>query len=130
MLLCGLEIKNFRSLASLTFVFKSNINVIIGKNNAGKSNLLNAIRKFFKENPTINENDYFNEIYEHPISIFFHIKFESDNEIIGFYSNEPKLVAILNSSIIRNELHNLKDTLIKKLNEEVNSNVIDDIVLK
>ncbi len=46
------------------------------------------------------------------------------------YIKDRKLFVILNSSIIRNELHNLKDTLIKKLNEEVNSNVIDDIVLK
>ena len=46
------------------------------------------------------------------------------------YIKDRKLFVKLNSSVIRNELHNLKDPLIQKLNEEVNSNVIDDIILK
>jgi predicted nucleic acid-binding Zn ribbon protein len=46
------------------------------------------------------------------------------------YIRDRILYVILNSSVIRNELHNLKDPLIKRLNEEVQADVIDDISFK
>ncbi len=41
-----------------------------------------------------------------------------------------KLFVILHSSVVRNELGMIKDTLIGRLNEAAGMNVIDDIVLK
>lgn len=46
------------------------------------------------------------------------------------YINNRDLYVTLNSSVIRNELYLMKDLLIKRLNEEVNSNVIDNITFK
>jgi predicted nucleic acid-binding Zn ribbon protein len=41
-----------------------------------------------------------------------------------------KLFVTLHSSVVRNELEMMKDTLIGKLNEAAGMNVIDDIVLR
>ncbi len=41
-----------------------------------------------------------------------------------------KLFVTLHSSVVRNELSMIKDTLIKRLNEAAGMNVIDDIILK
>ena len=41
-----------------------------------------------------------------------------------------KLYVTLYSSVVRNELNLIKDTLIPKLNEAAGMNVIDDVVLR
>lgn len=41
-----------------------------------------------------------------------------------------KLIVNLYSSVVRNELEMIKDTLIPKLNEAAGMNVIDDVVLR
>lgn len=41
-----------------------------------------------------------------------------------------KLFVSLNSSVVRNELSMIKDTLIPKLNEAAGMDVIDDVVLR
>ena len=41
-----------------------------------------------------------------------------------------KLFVTLHSSVVRNELEMIKDTLIPRLNEAAGLNVIDDIILK
>ena len=41
-----------------------------------------------------------------------------------------KLFVTLHSSVVRNELGMIKDTLIGRLNEAAGMNVIDDIILK
>lgn len=41
-----------------------------------------------------------------------------------------KLIVQVQSSVIRNELMMIKDTLIQRLNAEAGSDVIDDIILK
>lgn len=46
------------------------------------------------------------------------------------YIHNRHLFVTLNSSVIRNELFLMQDILIKRLNEEVNSEVIDGITLK
>ena len=46
------------------------------------------------------------------------------------YIKDKKLYVVLNSSIIRNELHNIKEPLLNKLNESAGHKVIDDIILK
>lgn len=42
--LATVEIKNFRSIKELTVHFQSGLNVLVGRNNTGKTNLLQAIR--------------------------------------------------------------------------------------
>jgi len=46
------------------------------------------------------------------------------------YISDKKLYVTVNSSVIRNELHNLKAPLMDKLNENVGAIVIEDIILK
>ncbi|MCK4749124.1 MAG: DUF721 domain-containing protein [Bacteroidales bacterium] len=46
------------------------------------------------------------------------------------YIRNRKLFVSLNSSVVRNELAMIKDTLIGRLNEAAGMNVIDDIILK
>jgi predicted nucleic acid-binding Zn ribbon protein len=41
-----------------------------------------------------------------------------------------KLIVTLQSSVVRNELSMIKDTLIPKLNEAAGMDVIDDVVLR
>lgn len=41
-----------------------------------------------------------------------------------------KLFVVLHSSVVRNELEMIKDTLIPKLNEAAGMDVIDDVVLR
>lgn len=41
-----------------------------------------------------------------------------------------KLYVTLHSSVVRNELDMIRETLIPKLNEAAGANVIDDVVLK
>src|SRR5581483_4093437 len=44
MYLSKVEIKNFRSFEYLSFNLQSGLNVLVGRNNTGKTNLLHAIR--------------------------------------------------------------------------------------
>ena len=46
------------------------------------------------------------------------------------YINNRTLFVTLNSSVVRNELYISKELLMKRLNEEVGSDVIDNIELK
>ena len=45
------------------------------------------------------------------------------------YIKDKKLFVVLNSSVIRSELTLIKEPLIKRLNEEVNAEVIKDLIL-
>ncbi|MFP4018201.1 MAG: DUF721 domain-containing protein [Bacteroidales bacterium] len=46
------------------------------------------------------------------------------------FIKDRKLFVYLNSSIVRNELSMLKDSLIDELNKKAGDSVIDDIILK
>ncbi|MCK5136962.1 MAG: DUF721 domain-containing protein [Bacteroidales bacterium] len=48
----------------------------------------------------------------------------------SMYIRNRKLFVTLHSSVVRNELGMIKDTLIGRLNEAAGMNVIDDIILK
>ena len=83
MKLKSIKIKNFRSIEEVTLEDCGNLNVIIGRNNAGKSNILMAIDAFFQclskgeliiLDPPIGESfDYYHNSVENPIeiSLFF-----------------------------------------------------------
>lgn len=55
MFLSRVEIKNFRSIRELTVEFQSGLNVLVGRNNTGKTNLLQAIR--FALGPSASQGD-------------------------------------------------------------------------
>jgi len=48
----------------------------------------------------------------------------------GMYIRNRKLFVTLHSSVVRNELGMMKQTLITRLNEAAGMKVIDDVVLK
>ena len=48
----------------------------------------------------------------------------------NIYVKDKKLYVHLSSSVARNELHMLKDELVKRLNENVGEEIISEIVLK
>ena len=48
----------------------------------------------------------------------------------SLYIRNRKLFVTLHSSVVRNELEMIKDTIIPRLNEAAGFDVIDDIVLK
>lgn len=61
MYISSMKIKNYRVYQDLTIDFNEDINIIIGHNNAGKSNLIKAISIFFDSNTRKNLNiDDFN----------------------------------------------------------------------
>ena len=47
MILKGLKLENFRSYQNFTIDFDENLNVIIGRNDIGKSTILEALDIFF-----------------------------------------------------------------------------------
>lgn len=47
MILKKLKLKNFRGYTNIVVDFDSNMNVIIGKNDVGKSTILEALEIFF-----------------------------------------------------------------------------------
>ena len=83
-------IKNYRSIKDLTLSFNSGKNVIVGKNNSGKSNIIKAIDIVLGESsPTyakynnITENDFYSNNSEsaNNIMIFCELQ-KNDNEKI------------------------------------------------
>jgi len=48
----------------------------------------------------------------------------------SLYVRNRKLFVTLHSSVVRNELEMIKDTILPRLNEAAGMDVIDDIVLK
>src|SRR5574344_567981 len=65
----SLGIKNFRNFDNTTISFKEGINVVIGPNNAGKTNLLKAI-SFLRNRPKLKLTDFnYNNLFdEHKIT--------------------------------------------------------------
>lgn len=53
----SINIKNFRTLKNFEIHFTKNYNLIIGKNNAGKSNILTFLERIFNDNSTFKFND-------------------------------------------------------------------------
>lgn len=96
MLLTKIEIKNFRSIKDITIDIKSNCMIFVGKNEAGKSNLLKAIaggldsdvyeitakdKRKKSPNEIIKKNDY-------SITYFFNLSKEELETILNEYFND------------------------------------------
>lgn len=109
-------INNYRSIKNLHLQLEPGKNIIVGKNNSGKSNIVKAIDLILGESsPTyaktdnINENDFHKDNTKEPITIFLHISRNSDEELdydnlyncFGFYIHtEPKKYGQLATPIL------------------------------
>lgn len=64
MYISNIHIQNYRGLNNLSVDFKDGINILIGPNNSGKSNLLRALALIFdgKAHRQLNTNDFYNGI--------------------------------------------------------------------
>ena len=90
MYISELTIKNYRGFRNLTVNFRDGINLIIGQNNSGKSNILNALALIFdsfaKKRLTIDDfniNIPLQELKEHSPSIIIGVSIkQSENEDI------------------------------------------------
>lgn len=88
MYLSKLVISNYRSIKELSLKFEKGKNIIVGKNNAGKSNIIKAIDLILGENsPTwhksdnITENDFFGGNTKNPIHIFCELERDVDEDL-------------------------------------------------
>ena len=64
MYISNIEIKNFRNFRDISIEFRDGINILIGQNNAGKSNVLKALALVFdnKIRKQLTIDDFFNNI--------------------------------------------------------------------
>lgn len=90
MYLSKLIISNYRSIKQLSLSFEKGKNVIVGKNNAGKSNIIKAIDLILGESsPTwqksdnITANDFFNGETSNPIYIFCELR-RDEHEALNY----------------------------------------------
>lgn len=90
----SIEFKNFRNL-SCKFLFDNKLNIIVGKNNSGKTNLLDGIRLAFStisgDYFRVEKSDFLNSDDSKPITI----KVELDNnsiESLKYFDDNKNLV--------------------------------------
>ena len=100
----AIQIKHFRSVSCCDLTLCSGFNVLIGKNNSGKSNILSAINAFFLAvseggviclDPSINQNvDFHNKDSETPVEValtFLLDKREIVELIAGLLEDAPQM---------------------------------------
>ncbi|UOB81737.1 AAA family ATPase (plasmid) [Bacillus sp. ZJS3] len=92
MYISNINITNYKNFNNNSIDFNSGINVIVGHNNAGKSNLLRALALIFNSNSKkhlsiddFNKNIPINELKEHPPSIKITATLQQDEfeELMG-----------------------------------------------
>lgn len=116
MILDKVEIKNFRSIKDVTISFKNKGLILIGKNEAGKSNVLKSIAALFGEYNVSNkdkrkriQNETIDSYY---IRGIFKLSDDDKQKIKGDLENEYKNVQII-------EFENSDDTpVIQRINEK------------
>src|SRR5687767_9584930 len=86
MRLTSISIKNFKSIKSLELYFSDNLYCLIGKNEIGKSNILQAISLFspLKEMPTGYAAEKFNRIINNATIIAkFEVKSNRHRQVVA-----------------------------------------------
>ncbi|MGD0803521.1 MAG: AAA family ATPase [Candidatus Bathyarchaeia archaeon] len=85
-------IKNYRSLKNVSTLFK-NIVIFIGRNNSGKSSILQAINNFYTPEANTKIDDFYNGNAEEPIEIEIEFNNFTNKEIDEFrsYIQDDKL---------------------------------------
>lgn len=74
-----IEVNNFRSLRAVKMPLDE-LTVLIGRNGAGKSSLLQALDLFFNPNAKYSEEDFYNRDTSKPIRIAIKFRLENDKE--------------------------------------------------
>ena len=106
----AVQIKNFRSISYCELTSCGGFNVLIGKNNSGKSNILSAINAFLSAisdgaivclDPLINKDvDFYNKNSASPAEVtltFLLDKEERQNLIAGLVEDSPQVTNAVNS---------------------------------
>ena len=111
--LSQLTIKNFRSINDLTIDFEKDLNVFVGKNNTGKSSIIDAIRlalSTYVNNPNpirITEDDFYKESSEAKRTESFTIKMKfaglSENQRTKFFEIVDFDLANMENSVAKLE---------------------------
>lgn len=138
--LSKLKIKNYKSIKELDLEFKSGKNVIIGKNNSGKSNILKAIdlvlgdkAPAYQKTQNITSEDFFGGNTDEPIYIYCELEREEDeplnyremyNNCNGFYVYCTKISGF--KTPVRLELKKDKN-FYDNLEENFFSIILDDL---
>jgi predicted ATP-dependent endonuclease of OLD family len=130
MYLSRLFISNYRSIDLLDLRFYEGKNVIVGKNNAGKSNIIKAIDLVLGENtPTYNKsenitiNDFHNGDTSKDLIIFLELtrnkdeslNYESINKCYGYYVLGKKILGGREMEPTRYQLSDDYDELIRNI---------------
>lgn len=102
MYLSRLYIENFRSLEELDLKFEKGKNIIVGKNNSGKSNIIKAIDLILgKNSPTwnksdnITDNDFFKGKTENEIFIWCELK-KGEGELLNLSDAKGAFFKLIN----------------------------------
>lgn len=89
MFLSKIFIRNYKSISKLDLPLCKGKNVLVGKNNAGKSNIIKAINLVLGESDptwnkkeTISDNDFYKADTSKPIIVFLKIQRESNEDIL------------------------------------------------
>ena len=131
MYISKIHIKNYRTYDDLEIKFNDKINIIIGHNNAGKSNLIKAISLFFDSNTKknldindFNKNISLQELKTKPPKIFIELTIkESDKENLM----ADDLVTVSNWLIKLEEPYEAKLTYEYFLDSKLDSKYIDKV---
>lgn len=91
MKLVKLKLKNFRGYRELEVNFHRNLNVLIGKNDVGKSTILDALNIFFNDDVKIEPSDCYKGASEKVIEISVSFEIGSDELIILDASNPTSM---------------------------------------
>jgi len=136
--LSHLIINNYRSIKELDLRFEKGKNVAVGRNNAGKSNIIKAIDLLLGESsPTyeksenICENDFCNNNIEKPIIIFCELERDNDEKLnyeelyksYGFYRKNERIK--LDQSTPNNFIKNIEEVFALNPDEERNKTYVN-----
>ena len=126
-----IEIKNFRSIKDAAVDFDQNCKVLVGKNDAGKSNVLKAIAAVFDEyqvTPKDKRKRIGNEIIK-PEDYYIRAIFELDdddfNEVITIFKSKYPKMAEFNVDLESNVSHFIRKNFKKVLRRvSINENAV------
>ncbi|TMN21858.1 ATP-binding protein [Lentibacillus cibarius] len=91
MKLAKLHLKNFRGYRDIEVKFNENLNILIGKNDVGKSTILDALNIFFNDEVKPETSDCYKNASEKVIEISISFEIESDELVILDASNPTSL---------------------------------------
>jgi len=108
MFISKLYVKNYKSIKEETFYFSKGINILVGKNNVGKSNVVSAIDEVLGEKIIKNYDNkvlYKNLDGKEASEMLIYIKIEDINEKLDFslINTIKRSIAIIDVSCLSNE---------------------------